>query len=100
VCESVTVHITQTRNSTQIITLSRFYIVTHILNLLCKTQHFIFANCFSVLCNASCKQHLPEDGHNRWPKHVGGCADKNVINMDIYIRFLVVSHKNFVPVEH
>jgi len=20
------------------------------------------------------KEHLPEDGHNRWPKHVGGYA--------------------------
>jgi hypothetical protein len=53
---------------------------------------------FNILCNASCKEHLPEDGHNRWPKHVGGCADCTIINMDIYILFLVVSRKNSVPV--
>jgi len=29
---------------------------------------------FDVLCNISFKEHLPEDGHNRWPKHVGGYA--------------------------
>jgi hypothetical protein len=25
-----------------------------------------------VLCNISFKKHLPECGHNTWPKHVGG----------------------------
>jgi hypothetical protein len=25
-----------------------------------------------VLRNISFKEHLPEEGHNRWPKHVGG----------------------------
>jgi len=29
---------------------------------------------YDVLCNISFKEHLPEDGHNRWPKHVGGYA--------------------------
>jgi hypothetical protein len=34
--------------------------------------HLIFVNCFNVLFNISFKEHLPEDGHNRWSKHVGG----------------------------
>ena len=29
---------------------------------------------FYHLCNVSFKEHLPEDGHNRWPKHVAGHA--------------------------
>ena len=32
-------------------------------------------NYFDVLCNISFKEHLPADGHNRWPKHVGGYTD-------------------------
>ena len=94
----VTLHSIRTRNSAQIIILSRFYIVTQILNLLRKTQHFIFADSFNLLCNAYCKEQLPEDDHSRWPKHAGGCTDYNIINKYIYISFLVVSHKNSVPV--
>jgi hypothetical protein len=34
----------------------------------------MFVNCFYVVCNISFKEHLPEDGHTRWPEHVGGYA--------------------------
>jgi hypothetical protein len=34
----------------------------------------IFANFFDVLCNIFFKEHLPEEGDNRWPKHVAGYA--------------------------
>jgi hypothetical protein len=27
-----------------------------------------------MFCVISFKEHLPEDGHNKWPKHVGGEA--------------------------
>jgi len=40
-------------------------------------------NCFDVLCNTSFKEHLPEDGHNGWPKHVRGYAVYNTINLHI-----------------
>jgi hypothetical protein len=45
----------------------------------------MFVNNFDVLCNTSFKEHLPEDGHNRWPKHVGGYAVYNTINLHIRI---------------
>ena len=47
-----------------------------------------------VLCNMSFKEHHHEDGHNRWPKHVGGYAVSNPINLHISIYSLVgfVSH--------
>ena len=36
--------------------------------------------------SASLVVHLPEDDHNRWPKHVtGGSAIYNTINIDIFI---------------
>ena len=56
-----------------------FCIVAWILNPLHKTQHLIFVNCFELLRNIAFKKQLPEDGHNRWPKHVGGYADYNII---------------------
>jgi hypothetical protein len=40
-------------------------------------------NCLNVVCNISFKEHLPEDGHNRWPKHVAGYVDYSVINLHI-----------------
>jgi hypothetical protein len=40
-------------------------------------------NYSDVLCNTSLKEHLPEGGHNRWPKHVGYYATCYAIN--IYI---------------
>jgi hypothetical protein len=40
-----------------------------------KLNRFIFVNCFSVLCNITSRKILPEDGHNRWPKHVGDYAN-------------------------
>ena len=42
------------------------------LNHIFKTQYFIFVYWFWYLCNKSFVKHLPEDGHKRWPKHVGG----------------------------
>ena len=42
-------------------------------------------NYFGVLCNIHFKEHLPEDGHNAWPKHVAGCAVYNIINLHICI---------------
>jgi len=33
---------------------------------ICKLHYFY------VLCNMSFKEHLPEDGQNKWPKHVVG----------------------------
>ena len=49
-----------------------FYILTHILQLLSKTEHFKSVNCFYVLRNTPFKEHLPEDSQNTWWKHVGG----------------------------
>ena len=34
------------------------------------------------MCNISFKEHLPEDCHTRWPKHVGNDA---VYNTKLYI---------------
>jgi hypothetical protein len=34
---------------------------------------------FNILCNISFKEHLPEDGHERWPEHVEGYADYNTV---------------------
>ena len=34
----------------------------------------IYLKFFGDLSNISFKEHLPENGHNRWPKHVGGYA--------------------------
>jgi hypothetical protein len=42
-------------------------------------------NYFDVLCYISFKMHLPEDGHNSWPKHVAGYAVYNTINLYICI---------------
>ena len=40
-------------------------------------------NYFDVIGNISLKEHLPENSHNRWPKHVGGYAVYNKINLHI-----------------
>ena len=42
-------------------------------------------NRFNALCNISFKEHLPEDGHNSWPKHAAGYAVYNKINLHICI---------------
>jgi len=34
-----------------------------------------------VLYNTHFKEHIFEDGHIRWPKHVGGYAVYNQINL-------------------
>ena len=60
-----------------------YYILTQILNVLHKTQYFIFDYSFNIPCDIPFKEHLPEDGHNSWPKHVAGYADYNIINLHI-----------------
>jgi len=62
-----------THTSAQVM-LSVFYILISILYILFKTAHFKFVNCFDVLRNTLIPftEHLPEDSHNTWPKHVGG----------------------------
>ena len=58
-------------------------------------------NYFDIPCNICFKEHLPEDGHNSWPKHVAGYA---VYNKKIYISVYAlgrVSHNDkpsFAPV--
>ena len=42
-------------------------------------------NCFDVMCNISFKEHLPEDGHDGWLKHVGGYTVYNTVNLQICI---------------
>jgi len=49
--------------------------------------------CFNVLCILSFKEHLPEDGHNKWPKHIVGYAGYNVINLHICLHLFVISCK-------
>jgi len=57
--------------------------------------HICKLNYSDVLCNISLKEHLPEDGHNMWPKHVGDYATCYGINVYVYIYALVgrISHK-------
>jgi hypothetical protein len=43
-------------------------------------------NCFDTLCNISFEERLPEDGHNRWPKHVAGYAVYSTVNIHVCIR--------------
>ena len=47
-----------------------------------------------VLCNISFTEHLPEDGHNSWPKHVAGHTVYTTVNLHICIYALVdfISH--------
>jgi len=40
---------------------------------------------FDVLCKISFCEHLHEDGHNRFPKRVGGYDARNTINFHICI---------------
>jgi hypothetical protein len=47
--------------------------------LICKLIYF------DVLCFISFKENLPEDGHNGWPKHVGGYSVYNTIPLHICI---------------
>jgi hypothetical protein len=44
-------------------------------------------NYCNVLYNVSFKEHLPEDGYNRWPKHVEGYDVKLTY---LYIHLLAV----------
>jgi len=59
------------------------YILTKILNLLFKTQNFVYVNWFDVLYGISFKEHLPEYDRNRWPKHVEGYAVSTTTNLHI-----------------
>jgi len=45
----------------------------------------MFVNCFDVLSNISCKEHLPENGQNMWPKHVAGYTVYNTVNLYICV---------------
>jgi hypothetical protein len=45
------------------------------------TFHICKLNYFYVLCNISFKEHLPEDAHTRWPKHVGNYTVYNTTNL-------------------
>ena len=47
--------------------LSMLYILNVYLNL---TFYICTSNPFDIPCNKSFKEHLPEDGYKRWPKHV------------------------------
>jgi hypothetical protein len=40
---------------------------------------------FDDICNTFCREHLPEDVHNKWPKHVAGYAVYSTINFHICI---------------
>jgi len=44
------------------------------LNVLQYKLNVFYVSYFDVLCNISFKDHLSEDGHNKWPKHVRGYA--------------------------
>jgi hypothetical protein len=48
-------------------------------------------NYFDVLCIIFFKEHLPEDGHSRWPKHVEGFAVYNTLNLHICLRIFLES---------
>ena len=54
-------------------------------------------NCFNVLYNISFEKLRPEDGHNRWPKHVAGYSDHSIINLLISVCtcwfFLIRNHQ-------
>jgi hypothetical protein len=47
-----------------------------------------------VLSNIYFKEQLPEDGQNRLPKHVGGCAVYNTVNlyMHFWVVFLIMTY--------
>jgi hypothetical protein len=50
-----------------------------------ERQNICNLNYIDFLCNISFKEHLPEVGHKRWPKHVRGCVDYDTINLYISI---------------
>jgi hypothetical protein len=51
---------------------------------------------------SSCKEHLPEEDHNRWPKHVAGYTVYNTINLHICILrvvlILIMNHQCIVMI--
>ena len=60
----------------------------------------ISVKCFDVLGNISFKEHLPEDGHIKWPKYVAGCADYNITNLLVCICtcwLVLILHSYFMP---
>jgi hypothetical protein len=50
-----------------------------------QNEYYIFVNYFNVLGNIFFKEHLSEDGHNRWPKHAEGYAVYTTINLRICV---------------
>jgi len=66
-----------------------YFGVTYIYIYVCVCK----SNYFDVLCHISIKEHLPADGHNKWPKHVGGYADYSTkIYIYVHSRVGSVSH--------
>jgi len=80
--DGVTIY--KTRNTSHLI-LSIFCILTYILNFYLKLNllYIYKLNYFDFACNTSIsfKEHLPEDAHNRRPKHVACYAVYNKINV-------------------
>ena len=46
---------------------------------------FVCCVCGDNIFNIYFKENLPEDGHNRWPKHVGSYTLYNKINLHNFI---------------
>jgi hypothetical protein len=59
-------------------------LIVHCLVIVQKLN-IVYLQFFDVLCNTSFKEHLPEDGQSRWPKHVAGYPVYNTINLHISI---------------
>jgi len=56
----------------------------------------MFLNSFDILFNTYFGEHLPEDGHNRCPKHVGGYTVHNTINLHICACTCGFSHTEYM----
>jgi hypothetical protein len=66
----------------------KYFIVNFktVFKLLFKTTFYISKlNYFEFICNISFKEHLTEDDHDRWPKHVAGYAVCDTVNLLIGI---------------
>jgi hypothetical protein len=57
-----------------VVTLTHLSRMENLTASICKLIYFNF------LCNISFKEHLHEDGQNKWPKHVAGYAVYNIMN--------------------
>ena len=61
---------------------SKLYVLSCVL---IRCVYICKSNYFDILCTISFKEHLLEDGHNRWPKQVGGYAIYNTVNLRVCI---------------